>query len=85
MAIAENMSDAIRSPKALMAVTSAPPMIVIPYIEVHADRVRKRYHLAGFALFSLLAMAGVAALFHNFVMPLDVAWFVIQRRLGIDV
>jgi hypothetical protein len=23
-------------------------------------------------------------LFHNFIMPLDVAWFVIQRRLGID-
>ena len=84
VAVAESMSDAIRSPKALMAVTNAPPMIVIPYIEVHADIVRRRYHLAGFALLSLLAIGSAVLLFHNFVMPLDVAWFVIQRRLGID-
>jgi uncharacterized protein involved in exopolysaccharide biosynthesis len=84
VAVAESMSDAIRSPKALMAVIDAPPMIVIPYIEVHADVVRRRYQLAGFALLSLLVIGGGVVLFHNFIMPLDVAWFVIQRRLGID-
>ena len=35
-------------------------------------------------LLSLLAIGSAVLLFHNFVMPLDVAWFVIQRRLGID-
>jgi len=85
VAMAESMSDAVRSPKALMAITNAPPMIVIPYIEIAADRTRKRYQLAGFALLTLIAAVGVAVLLHNFFMPLDVAWYVIQRRLGFDV
>ncbi|MCP4285471.1 MAG: lipopolysaccharide biosynthesis protein [Gammaproteobacteria bacterium] len=85
VAMAESMSDAVRSPKALMAITNAPPMIVIPYIEIAADRTRKRYQLAGFALLTLIAAVGVVVLLHNFFMPLDVAWYVIQRRLGFDV
>ena len=84
-AVAESMSEAIRSPKALMAITNAPPMIVIPYIEIAADRSRRRYQLAGFVLVSLIVAAGVVVMFHNFFMPLDVAWYVIQRRLGFDV
>ncbi len=85
MAVAESMSAAIRSPKALMAITNAPPMIVIPYIEIAADRSRRRYQLAGLAVLSIIAAVGVIVLLHNFFMPLDVAWYVIQRRLGFDV
>ena len=85
VAVAESMSEAIRSPKALMAITNAPPMIVIPYIEIAADRSRRRYQLAGLALLSLIVAVGIVVLLHNFFMPLDVAWYVIQRRLGFDV
>jgi len=85
VAVAESMSDAIRSPRALMAITNTPPMIVIPYIEIAADRSRRRYQLVGFALLSLIFAAGIVVLLHNFFMPLDVAWYVIQRRLGFDV
>lgn len=85
VAVAESMSAAIRSPKALMAITNAPPMIVIPYIEIAADRSRRRYQLAGLAVLSIIAAVGVIVLLHNFFMPLDVAWYVIQRRLGFDV
>ncbi|MCB1830847.1 MAG: lipopolysaccharide biosynthesis protein [Chromatiaceae bacterium] len=85
VAVAESMSEAIRSPKALMAITNTPPMIVIPYITIAADITRRRFQLAGFTLFSLIVAAGIVVLFHNFFMPLDVAWYVIQRRLGFDV
>ena len=85
VAVAESMSEAIRSPKALMAITNAPPMIVIPYIEIAADRSRRRYQVAGLIVVAMIVAVGVVVLFHNFFMPLDVAWYVIQRRLGFDV
>jgi polysaccharide biosynthesis transport protein len=85
VAVGESMSEAVRSPRALMAITNTPPLIVIPYIEIAADRSRRRYQLVAFFLLSLTVAIGIVVMFHNFFMPLDVAWYVIQRRLGFDV
>ncbi len=84
VAVAEAMSDAIKDTHDLMRVTGEPPLITIPYIEVEAERekrvvVRRRVILA-----VLIAGASSVVMFHFLIMPLDVLWFVVMRRLGID-
>ncbi len=85
VAVAESMSDAIRSSRDLMVVTGEPPLLVVPYIETPSDRRRRLFKRFLWLLFLLLLMAAVVAAFHYFYMPLDVAWSVAQRKLGIEI
>ncbi len=84
VAVAEAMSDAIKDAGGLMQVTGEPPLITIPYIEVEAeqdkrDMLRKKALAAG-----IIAVVIVVILFHFLVMPLDVLWYVVLRRLGFE-
>ncbi len=85
VAVAEAMSDAIKDTGGLMQVTGEPPLITIPYIEVDAERdkrdlIRKKMMVAG-----IVAVVLVITLFHFLIMPLDVLWYVVMRRLGFEV
>ncbi len=84
VAVAEAMSDAIRDTHSLMRVTGEPPLITIPYIEVEAEREQKvairRRLIAGV----LIAGLSSVVIFHFLIMPLDVLWYVVLRRLGMD-
>ncbi len=85
VAVAEAMSDAIKDTGGLMQVTGEPPLITIPYIEVEAeqdkrDMLRKKAIVAG-----IIAAVIVVILFHFLIMPLDVLWYVVLRRLGFEV
>ncbi|MES9858145.1 MAG: lipopolysaccharide biosynthesis protein [Sedimenticola sp.] len=82
VAVAESMSETIKEPHSLISLTGMPPMIVIPYIEIAAERNRRRAWRWGLIFTILMVGIGTVAAFHFMVMPLDVAWFVIQRRLG---
>lgn len=82
VAVAESLSEVIRSPSELVAITGTPPLIVIPYIETAADRRKRTRGRVGLVVTLLLLIGAAVAAFHFFIMPLDVAWFVIQRRLG---
>ncbi len=84
-AVAESMSEEIRSPKELVKLTGEPPLIVIPYITTQAEKRKRSRRRFGLVLLLLLLLAAAVAAFHFFIMPLDVAWYVIQRRLGIEV
>ncbi|MGB5832510.1 MAG: Wzz/FepE/Etk N-terminal domain-containing protein [Thiohalocapsa sp.] len=81
LALRELLDKGLRGAKAVLAITGAPPLAVIPYIGVPEDRrrrVRKRAVLAGAA--AVCAVAGVAAV-HFFFMPLDLLWFTLLRRI----
>ena len=81
----EMMDHSIRGSKALAAVVGEPPLVVVPFIETEAEqqkRIVNRRRL--YALVPAMIVGAILAL-HFFVMPLDVAWVVLQRRLGIDV
>jgi len=84
VALRESMDKSIHGAKDLVSVTGAPPLAVIPFIENDGDRRRlrrRRYQIAVAVLFVLLA--GAAAI-HFLFMPLDVLWFVVLRKLGVD-
>ena len=81
LALRELLDKGLRGARAVLALTGAPPLAVIPYIPVEADRrrrIRRRVILASAA--ALTAAVGIAAV-HFFVMPLDLLWFTLLRRI----
>lgn len=80
--LAETMDEAVYGAGQLAAITGAPPLVVVPYIENRAD-IRRRW------LFWTLGLLGVAVTtslvvgaVHEYVRPLDVLWAMVERRLA---
>lgn len=83
VAVAESLDDSIKTPQELVSVIGAPPLVVIPYIENAADQAKKQTMRLSIAITVVVLGIGTLTAFHFLVMPLDVAWFVILRRLGL--
>jgi len=82
--VTESLNSSIRSPMELVSVTLVPPLIVVPYIETEAERagvkIWQTRYLVGIMMLAILSVG----LFHWLVMPLDVLWFVVMRKLGLS-
>jgi len=83
IALREVMEPGLRGARAVLAITGAPPLAVIPYIETQADRrrrtQRRRRWVAGVAI----ALAGGTAAVHLLWMPLDLLWFKLLHRIEV--
>jgi succinoglycan biosynthesis transport protein ExoP len=81
--VLELLDTSVRGRRDLIALLQTPPLAVLPWIETTADRVlrvrRKRFAFAGAAM-TVLLTAGVI---HLFVLPLNVVWGGVLRRLGV--
>ncbi len=85
VAVAEALSGSIKGVSGLVQVTGVPPLITIPYIEVEAEKDKQEQYVGLAIKIGLVALVLVVILFHFFIKPLDVLWFVVLRRLGIGV
>ncbi|MET0107539.1 MAG: lipopolysaccharide biosynthesis protein [Candidatus Thiodiazotropha sp.] len=82
--VREHMDQAVYGSKNVMAITKAPPLAVIPYIECGEDR-RQRNTSAAMTVSSLLAAIGVILIsIHVFYKPLDVILYLVLREFGIE-
>ncbi|MEW7985101.1 MAG: lipopolysaccharide biosynthesis protein [Candidatus Thiodiazotropha endolucinida] len=82
--VRESMDQAVYGSKGIMAITKAPPLAVIPYIECSDDR-RQRYTSVAMTISGLLAAIGVILVsVHVFYKPLDVILYIVLRKLGIE-
>jgi uncharacterized protein involved in exopolysaccharide biosynthesis len=80
--LAESMDQSVTSARVVERVQGAPPIAEIPFIETEEDRVHDT-RVRTTALFIAPGLVLIAAvLVHFFVIPLDVAWYVILRKLG---
>ncbi len=80
----EAMNSAIYGVRGLQAAIGEQPLVVIPYIE-NADDVDKARLLKRRLLATSVSGAVLLTLsFHFFVMPLDVLWYVMLRKLGMS-
>ncbi|MGI9335580.1 MAG: lipopolysaccharide biosynthesis protein, partial [Gammaproteobacteria bacterium] len=80
--LAELLDPSLRGAKSVRTLLGAPPLASIPYIQTSAER---RNTVLRRVLGVLLIIAAVGAALwsiHTFVLPLDVAWFSLMRRLG---
>ena len=83
-ALTESLDGTVRGRRDLMSlVAGAAPLAIIPHIVIDApvQRPWRRLLLATTVAVACLALA--AALIHFFYRPLDVLWFVFQRRIGL--
>lgn len=83
IALRESTDPSIHHPEELEQITGELPLAAIPTITTITERSRQqqRKRQALIATVTMLTVALVA--FHLLIMPLDVAWFVAMRRLGI--
>lgn len=82
--ILETIDDAVFGVSQVVATTGAAPMVVIGYMETveeESKHNRKRLYIVLGLIF-----AGIVALilFHSFIKPLDVTWYILLRKLGIQ-
>lgn len=83
VAVAEALSDSIRDVDGLIQVTGEPPLITIPYIEIAEERDKQEQYKKLAIKIGLAVIVVFIILFHFFIKPLDVLWFIVMRRLGI--
>ena len=83
LALREMLDKSVRGARAVLALTGAPPLASIPFIETRADRRRRAMRIWLWILGVLIALAAGAAAVHFFWKPLDVIWFTLLRRIEI--
>ena len=82
--VMEAVDGAIYGPSDLVAIAGVPPLATISYMETSDEEYvhnRKRiYIVIGLFLLGILALV----LFHNLIKPLDVTWYILMRKLGLQ-
>lgn len=81
--LAETMDSSINSARAVERVQGSPPLAEIPLILNATDRDHTRKVRIGVLMVIPAVAAVIALLIHFFLINLDVAWYVILRKLGI--
>lgn len=81
--LAEGLNNTVRSESDISHVFEAPPLAAIPYIATAVDQRRYALIKAGTATGIALSFILIIVWFHTAIMPLDIAWFVALRRLGL--
>ncbi|MEW8418747.1 MAG: lipopolysaccharide biosynthesis protein [Candidatus Thiodiazotropha endolucinida] len=83
--VRESMDQSVYGSKSVAAITHAPPLAVIPYIECSEDQ-RQHTTNGAIAIFGLIAaMAITVVSVHLFYKPLDVIWYIVLQKLGIEL
>lgn len=83
VALKEVIDPSIRGRERLKEVLGAPPLAVIPVINTsHETAMARRFQYLILGC-TVLSIATFLVLFHLFVKPLDVTWFVAMRKLGL--
>ncbi|MGD9730386.1 MAG: GumC family protein [Nitrospiraceae bacterium] len=83
-ALAENLDHAVYSSEQLARVTHMVPLAVIPYMPNKADVRRALTRRKILRMTGVGAVATVLALAHLFWLPLDVVWFAVLRKIGLN-
>jgi succinoglycan biosynthesis transport protein ExoP len=82
-AASEQLDETIRNPRQLRQATGLLPLAAIPYLADEMDLYRDRRHRVAMRLAGVGAVVALAILIHLLWAPLDVAWYVALRKLGL--
>jgi hypothetical protein len=79
------MDQTVYGSKSVAAITKAPPLAVIPYIESSEDQ-RQRTTSGAMAISGLFVVIGITLVtVHLYYKPLDVILYIVLRKLGIEL
>lgn len=82
-AISESMDRTVRGAKGVAAILHSLPLATIPLIETLASLRRRRVKRFAVGGVSVALVVSAFIGFHVLFMPIDVAWFWLQRRIGL--
>lgn len=83
-ALLETLDHSVRGSRGLAAILSAPLLATIPYIE-NAEDAQRRSRRRTITIAAVVGGIALAALLiHAFVIELDVFWYVLLRKLGVE-
>ena len=78
----ESLSKTIYGSEALMAITGAPPLVIVPYISTEMELTQSKQFKRNFFLIIVAGFITILLLIHFFVRPLDVLWYVLLRKFA---
>jgi cell division protein FtsB len=84
VALREALDDSVHDARSMIQLTDMAPLSVVPYIETDRE---KRNRILRRILYLILLIAGIAAALnyvHENKVPLDILWFRILDRFGIE-
>jgi len=81
LALREFLDKGLYGARTVQLVTGAPPLALIPNIVTAAERRRTIRRRVVLAVAALVCLVGVTVAVHLFVMPLDLIWFTLMRKL----
>ena len=82
LAFMEYIDHSIKSPEEVQELINIPLYISIPYIETEEEKRRQKKKQLLFILCIGLIIILALILFHFFVMPLDIFWIKLQRKIS---
>jgi len=82
--VKEALSSVVYGSRAIMAITGAQPLVVIPFIENADDIAAKKKQKIKILSFAVSAIIISIIGFHFLIMPLDVLWYVLFRKAGLN-
>jgi drug/metabolite transporter (DMT)-like permease len=79
----EALNNGVYSRADLLLLTGAAPLAVISYLETKEEA--SKHNLKRLYIVLGLILAGIIflLLFHLFIKPLDVTWYILLRKLGV--
>ena len=83
-AVAEHLDRSIRDPQQMVRLTQAFPLAVIPYLPNKEDLTRALVRRRLVRGVSLATVALLLLVSHLFWTPLDVLWYAMLRKFGIE-
>ena len=82
--IKEALNSAIYGSRALLSATGEQPLVVIPFIENAEDIANKKKRRLKLLSFLIAGFIFAVLFFHFVIMPLDVLWYVLFRKVGLN-
>jgi succinoglycan biosynthesis transport protein ExoP len=79
----DGLDASVRSAHDIRSLLSVPPLAVIPVIQTAAERRKYRRKVSYRWIGVIVCVVALLAIVHVAVLPLDVLWFGLLRRIGI--
>jgi polysaccharide biosynthesis transport protein len=81
----ESLDQTVYDGQAVKAITGMTPLAVIPYFQINSDNDSQTHRFILIAAVSVVLFVVVLVVVNYFIIPFDVAWFMMLRRIGISV
>lgn len=82
--IAEAVDPKLYGERSIEAITGIPALVLVPFYEIPVDEGTRKKSILRVMAAGIFTIIILIVLFHFFVKPLDVTWYILLRKLGLN-